>query len=151
METTPNSTNPTAWIFDEILQGLQRLSCLGLDRQPAAELLPGTARTWLQAIHAGKRWDRERDVLRFRAAFTTLTQNRRTWPAPADFLDAIPKAEPHLALPPVTLSPEQAQQRLDEIGDLLKQPPAWKGEGPAPRTGLSEAAKEIARNLERQA
>lgn len=141
----------TDWILTEVLTGLQQLVCLGLDRQPAGELIPGTAQTWLRAITTGKTWDEQRDTLRFRAAFTALTQSRRTWPAPADFLDAIPKAEPHLALPPVTLSPERAQQRLDEIGDLLKQPPAWKGEARAPRTGLSEAAKELARNLERQA
>ena len=113
--------------------------------------MTATARTWLQAVCSGRRWERDRDVLRFRAAFTTLTQTRRLWPAPADFLDAMPKAEPHLALPPATLSPERAQQRLDEIDDLLRKPPAWQDEHHRPvRNGLSDAAKELQRNLEGQ-
>lgn len=145
------STNPNSWIFDEILRGLQQLSCLGLDRQPASELLPGTARTWLQAVCTGKHWDQERDTPRFRRAFVVLTQNRRTWPVPADFLEAMPKVDATLpALPKSVCSTEQAHQHFDTIVEELATEPRWKSEarGAHGMSSMSEAARELARELD---
>ena len=38
----------TEWMLDELATGLQKLLCLGLDRQPASEVIPGTVQAWLR-------------------------------------------------------------------------------------------------------
>ena len=48
--------------------------------------------TWLETLTNGRKFDRERDAWRFRAAFIVLNGRQRTWPAPRDFLEALPPA-----------------------------------------------------------
>ena len=81
------------WLLVEVATGLQKLSCLSLDRTPAAEMLTGTAQAWMEAITDGRTWDARRDTPRVRAAFRTLGRTVRRWPAPAEFLDALPRVE----------------------------------------------------------
>ena len=81
------------WLEIEILSGLQKLSCLSLDRTPAAEVLLGTVQAWLEAITDGRTWDERRDAGRVQAAFRTLGRTMRRWPSPAEFLDALPRVE----------------------------------------------------------
>lgn len=78
--------------------GLQKLSCLSLDRTPAAEVLSGTAQAWVEAITDGRAWDRSRDAERVATAFRTLARTSRRWPSPADFLDALPDVPAPLAI-----------------------------------------------------
>ena len=78
------------WLTREILTGFQKLLCLGLDRQPAGEVLPGTAQAWVEAITFNREFDEAQDAPRFRRAFVQLAATRITWPAPRDFLDALP-------------------------------------------------------------
>ena len=88
----------TGWLELEILTGLQKLSCLSLDRTPAAEILSGTAQAWAEAVTDGREWDERRDAQRMRTAFVTLARTVRRWPAPADFLDAMPPVPPMPAI-----------------------------------------------------
>ena len=81
----------TEWLLDEIAEGMQKLFCLGLERTPAAEVIPGTAQAWHEALIASRKWDERRDADRIRAAFTTLATVRESWPAPRHFLDALPQ------------------------------------------------------------
>jgi hypothetical protein len=139
----------TEWLKDEILRGLQQLLCLGLERQPAAEVLPGTASAWLQALTLRRSWDALRDTRRIRDAFVTLTQTRRSWPVPADLLDALPKVESHLALPRNIADPDVIASRMEELRDLVNAPPSWQSEGHRTPHVMSEAARELAAELER--
>lgn len=87
------------WLRDELLTGLQKLYCLGLERTPAAEILPGTAEAWCEAVTTGRVFDRSLDTPRIRRAFVILAGSRTTWPAPLHFVEALPPREQR-ALPP---------------------------------------------------
>lgn len=88
------------WLTTEILTGFQKLLCLGLERTPAEAVIEGTAMTWREALTTGKDWDEGRDRLRFQRAFITLARTRRTWPTPADFIEALPPPDQNIvALP----------------------------------------------------
>lgn len=86
-------------------------------------MIAGTAMAWYRAVTDGRVWDRQLDTPRFRKAFVTLMKNRRQWPSPADFMDAMPPRE-QLALTkqPITAAPEspEMKRRFDEIGRLLR-------------------------------
>lgn len=80
---------------------------------------------WVEALTNDRVWEREPDAPRFRKAFVKLSQVRRQWPAPADFLEALPPRE-QLALtkqpiPADPASPEM-KKRFDQIGKLLAMP-----------------------------
>jgi hypothetical protein len=109
------------WIENEILLGFQKLMTLGLDRQPAADLIEGTVMAWCEAITAGRLFEQGRDAARFKASFTTLLRHCTQWPTPREFLDAMPR----LATETVSPKIESAQSRimgmkaLSEIAALL--------------------------------
>jgi len=65
-------------------------------------------------------WDQQLDTPRFRKAFTNLIKNRRQWPSPADFMEAMPPRE-QLALTkqPIKASPERAAQAAQELASFL--------------------------------
>jgi hypothetical protein len=88
------------WLKTELLTGFQKLLCLGLDRTPASEVIPGTVEAWLEAVTANRLWDQDRDTSRIRQAFVTLARTRRLWPAPVDFLEALPTIRQELLPPP---------------------------------------------------
>jgi hypothetical protein len=101
------------WLKTEIATGLQRLLCLGLEGQPAAEVLPGTVAAWFEALTRGKAFDRTRDTARIRDAFSLLLSRSRRWPAPADFLEVLPKYEaPVVRALPVS---REEQERRDAM------------------------------------
>lgn len=93
-----NCNNDNDWLEIEILTGLQKLSCLSMDRTPAAEILPGTAQAWMEAITDGMAWDERRDAERVAATFRVLARISRRWPLPAEFLAALPPVPPLPAL-----------------------------------------------------
>lgn len=78
---------------------------------------------WHRAVTDGRVWDRQLDTPRFRKAFVTLMKNRRQWPSPADFMDAIPPRE-QLALTkqPIKANPERAAQAAAELAGFLGRP-----------------------------
>jgi hypothetical protein len=69
--------------------GLKKLLCLRLDGCPAAEDIGGTLLGWYEALSS--RWYEEtEDAPRFRQGFRELMRTSKRWPAPANFLDALP-------------------------------------------------------------
>ena len=77
------------WMLRELGTGLKKLLCLRLEGQPADDSIAGTLLGWYEALSS--RWyDEIEDTPRFRAAFRELMRLSKRWPAPADFLDALP-------------------------------------------------------------
>jgi hypothetical protein len=114
------------WLKTELLTGFQKLLCLGLDRTPATDLIEGTVAAWMETITHGRLFEQERDTPRIRAAFRTIAGRCRTWPAPVDFLDALPRIES----PPMARriesggSREVAMKHIAELTAKLRIPPA---------------------------
>lgn len=90
MATISTNTKPTTtgWISQEVARGFQRLLVLGLERQPAGELLPGTIAAWVDRL-CRRGWTPD-DAPRIREAFGRLSETRRAWPVIADFLEVLP-------------------------------------------------------------
>lgn len=97
------------WLLAEILAGMQRMLCLSLDRAPAAEMIEGTARAWLDAVADVRPWDYVRDRPCVREAFLRMQRTRTRWPAPADFLAALP---PILTVPTAEAAADAEMDRL---------------------------------------
>lgn len=75
---------------------------------------------WYRAVTDGRVWDRQLDTPRFRNAFVTLMKNRRQWPSPADFMDAMPPREQLvLTKQPIKANPERAAQAAAELAGFL--------------------------------
>lgn len=76
---------------------------------------------WLEAITSGRSWDQDRDTPRIREAFVTLARIRRQWPAPVDFLDAVPRIRVELkALPRVASDPAKIAAAIAEAQRALR-------------------------------
>jgi hypothetical protein len=119
------------WMKRELLTGFQRLLTLGLDRQPAAEVIPGTVSTWFDALTHGRVFDEERDAPRFRAAFRTLASRCRNWPSPADFIEAMPRIETPAPARRITsgASRDVVMRHIAELSAKLRiDPAATRGE-----------------------
>lgn len=131
--------NDNDWLLVEIATGLQKLTALSLDRTPAAEMLPGTAHAWLEAVTEGREFKPERDTPRIRAAFRSLATTRETWPAPKHLIDALPRIEQSaIGYEVKPVSREEADRRMAEIRRLLDEPvPDFK---PAPKPAETPAA-----------
>jgi hypothetical protein len=109
------------WILSEIMDGLSKLLCLGLDRTPASDMIEGTAMMWVESLSDGRVWDQQLDAPRFRKAFVILARTRTSWPAPVHFLEAIPPRE-QLALTkqPIPADPERAAAAIAEVERMLR-------------------------------
>lgn len=111
------------WIKREISEGLKRLMCLGLERTPAAEVIPLTAAVWLEAVTTGRAFDQEQDAPRFRHAFAVLCRESRSWPLPSNLLEAMPRRE-MLAITkqPIPADPDspEMKKKFDQIAKLFK-------------------------------
>ena len=109
------------WIQNEIMDGLSKLLCLGLERTPAADMIEGTAMMWVESLSDGRVWDEALDAPRFRKAFVLLARTRTSWPAPTHFLEALPPRE-QLALTkqPIPADPARAAAAIAEVERMLK-------------------------------
>lgn len=117
---------------------------MSLDRTPATDLIPGTVAAWLEVMLHGRDWDRNRDTPRIRQAFVTLASTRTHWPAPRDFLEALPKFEPLRALPATACDPERAQKIIAEAQQLLgNRIPVKPAEVRAERADLAAVEAEL--------
>lgn len=82
----------------------------------------------------GTEWDRHRDTGRVRAAFTTLIRTSRRWPAPVEFLEALPPVPPapavaHERKPASPGAAARAAEAVAAIlGDVVKTMPAARVE-----------------------
>lgn len=68
-----------------------RLVTLGLEGQPAAEVIPATVKVWAETICRNRVFNRVTDDVRIREAFRVLAETCRRWPAPRDFIEALPR------------------------------------------------------------
>ena len=84
----PNKEN---WLLAELRKGLQQLLTLGLEGQPSHSVIQGTLAMWHVALTRNKAFSSERDIPRIREAFAILAARQRRWPAPVDFLEALPR------------------------------------------------------------
>lgn len=110
----------TEWLELELTTGIQKLLCLGLEGQPAGEVLPGTVAAWLEAITDGRLYDEHTDAERFRTAFRTLARTITRWPQPRHLLEAMPKRAELIAIGrDRKCSPEVAAENLRRIGELV--------------------------------
>jgi len=84
-------------------------------------MLTGTAQAWVEAITDGRSWDRQRDAGRVRTAFLTLARTIRRWPAPVEFLEALPPVAAPLALVADRrpADPEVARKAVEQITAML--------------------------------
>lgn len=119
------------WLMLEIMEGLQKLVCLSLDRTPATEILPGTAQAWHEALTDRRSWDESTDKHRVKTAFRTLIRTCRRWPSPAEMLDSLPPIPraPSISYERKQASPEaiaRARAALDVIGGIVRQVPNAK-------------------------
>lgn len=83
-------------------------------------MVEGTVAAWVDAVTLNRHWDEGQDAPRFRKAFATLGQNRSSWPAPRDFLEAMPPRAELKALPAKPSDPARAQACIDEIASLFR-------------------------------
>lgn len=76
---------------------------------------------WVEMISDGREFVEHVDAPRFRKAFVTLGKTRTSWPAPADFLTALPERD-QLAITktPIKADPERAARAMAEIAAALK-------------------------------
>lgn len=77
---------------------------------------------WVQALTKNRVWEQEPDAPRFREAFVILAQTRRQWPAPADFMEAIPpRTQLALTKQPITSAPDDPKVKamMQRIGNML--------------------------------
>jgi len=79
------------WLNNAILKGFQGLLMLRLQFAPAQDTIPHTLNAWLAVLMAMPHtWDEERDAPRIRRAFLTMAADCDRWPAPKNFIDALP-------------------------------------------------------------
>lgn len=107
------------WLKLEIATGLQKLTCLGLEGQPASELIEGTLAAWVEVVTAGRTYDEAIDAPRFRIAFTRL-MGRNRWPAPCHLLEAMPKRPEPLAIAhEIKADPAKVEECARQIASVL--------------------------------
>jgi len=97
---------------------MQKLLPLSLESTPASEVMPGTALAWHEVLVHGRAFDQARDLPRFREAFRTLAGRQRRWPAPVDFLEALPRIETSRTSEPKLDSDASREFAAKHIADL---------------------------------
>ncbi len=110
------------WLIREIRNGLQKLVSLSLDSPPSADLAGATLLMWVETITHGRVFDEARDAERFRQAFRTLANRIRRWPAPVDFLEAMPRIESPQSAKAIEgpQSREVGMRTIAELAEKLK-------------------------------
>ena len=114
------TASPPDWLQDLVLSGLQKVYMLSLEGTPAAEILPGTALAWGEALVADRIWDEALDTDRIVAAFATLARTRERWPAPVHLLAALRPREPLRGLPKPAPDPARAAAAVAEVRGILQ-------------------------------
>jgi len=101
---------------------MQKLLPLSLENTPAAEVMGGTALAWHEVMVHGRVLDPARDRQRFREAFRTLASRQRRWPAPVDFLEALPRvaSEPTPTQAESESSREVGMRHIADLAAKLK-------------------------------
>ena len=87
------------WMRQCVLNGLQGMLMLRLRGSPGVDTIASLANAWMAVLASlPHTWDQGRDTPRIRRAFLTLGANCEFWPAPKNFIDALPPVQPLVAL-----------------------------------------------------
>jgi len=80
--------------------------------------------SWVDTLTQGRVFHEERDAPRFRKAFAILASTQRAWPAPRDFLDALPAFQEPRELPRLEseASKERAKAEISKLEAMLRTP-----------------------------
>lgn len=110
------------WLRNSVLKGLQGIMLLRLDGSPSADTMQGTANAWLAVLaNLPHSWDQERDAPRIQRAFLTLAANSERWPAPKNFIDALPPVPPQLKIDgPKGKYSESSRKMVSELLSKMK-------------------------------
>jgi hypothetical protein len=134
--------NAPSWLENAVIEGLQALLVLRLDRAPAADTINAVVDVWLHALMASNTtWISHLDAARLSAGFARLLHSCQQWPAPKALIDAMPARVMPTALPAPTsntVSPAVRQQ----IDTLVK-----KVRRPASDVGRHELLAVMARHI----
>ena len=109
-----------AWFEQAIAVGLARLAALALPGTPIDERSAAACRAvWVDALWPGRAWAQHLDAARIEEAFRQLAARCKRWPAPADFLEALPARPQPVPLPPPSLSEAQRAQVRQRLAELV--------------------------------
>lgn len=118
-------------------------------------MLAGTAQAWHEVLTDGRAWEERLDAPRFRQAFVILARTVRRWPAPVEFVEAMPKREQlALARDVRPASPEEAAAAMARIKAMLRteraEPEAKPEPDPEPKPDLSAVEAELQKHYDRK-
>jgi hypothetical protein len=111
------------WLKSEIADGLQRLISLRLRNAPSSDTVTATAVVWYETVASRPiSWDERLDRKRIKTAFSELCATVDSFPAPAQFLRALPPRQQALCLPAPTDNKitQQNKKLLDDLMRKLK-------------------------------
>lgn len=91
---------------------MQRLLCLGLEGQPAAELIAGTAKVWQERLG-------QYGADRLSRAFDAVEESAKRWPTPADVIACLPAAIQAPMLPQRVLSDSEREKNKQRIAEMI--------------------------------
>jgi hypothetical protein len=104
------------WLLELVKARMERLVILGLEGRPLGRAMGEVVRMWAQIIaHRMPNADPRLDAPRIHAAFDVLESYCERWPAPKQFLDALPARPEPKKLPP----PEMDEAKRAQIKAML--------------------------------
>jgi hypothetical protein len=111
------------WLRREVVEGLQALLALRLDRAPAADMIVLTANIWERAFERrlGTNAIEAIDAPRVREGFLVNFPKLREWPAPADIIESMPPRPPRPALPEPQVSDEQHRENVKQVKAMVEE------------------------------
>lgn len=113
----------TDWFDKEIVRGIQALFILNLQFTPSADAIKATGRIWIGTLRSlPHTWQEDRDRPRIQAAFRNLAANSERWPAPKNFVDALPPLPElnKLTAPATRHTPETKRMVSDLLSKMKK-------------------------------
>lgn len=115
-------TTSPEWFHNTILNGIANMAALCLQGSPPSELMPSTAKVWIETLWRSPiAWDESVDVERIMVAFGGLMLRCERWPSPSDLIKALPSRPEPLALPPPDAKPAPpiAEAKLRALSSKL--------------------------------
>lgn len=110
---------PEPWFIDAITRGIQQTMLLGLQGQPAGELMEGTVKAWCIALWRRKTWAEHLDRKRIAEGFAEMMGEVDRWPAPSDFLRYLPN-RPEIPVLTRQISEEERAANLERLSELIE-------------------------------
>jgi predicted deacylase len=109
------------WLLELVKARMERLVILGLEGRPLGRSMGEVVRMWAQIIaHRLPNADPRLDAPRIHAAFDVLEAACERWPAPKQFLDALPARQERMKLPPPPMTAEQKQRARAMLADIVR-------------------------------